>query len=206
MSNLSPQSPAAKNPLSVTSLILGALSLFADLIALGQLAYTVIIRRESENLVLRLVTIILVFFLGWGLGYIGLKTREKSATEKILYVYLWAYLLLACISYLGVVRQLRDAFTFFEYITYVVIIAIQLAAFLVLLRTIKTQFLMPFALSLMTTSVIHALIFLSDFVFVDMPGFWFVLGEWLLWLAWNLYAFPMLRGAAKASGLHLRFR
>ena len=197
---------SVKNVIPNTSIILGAISLFADLISLGQLAYTVIVTGQSKSILLQLISVILVFLLGWGLCYVGLKSAEKSSTERILYVYLWAYIILACLSYLAVVRQLRLAFTFVDYITYVVIVGIQLAAFSILLKTIKISSLMPLALTLMTVSVIHGLTFLYYTVFVAIPGFWLVAGEWLLWLGWNLYAFPMLRVAAKTSGLRMRLR
>jgi hypothetical protein len=185
---------------SSASIFLAAISLLADIIALGQLAYNIIVGDKTPtNLVLQLVAIILVFLLGYGLGVLGLRGFAKTSIEKVLRVYVWGYLILACMSYLGVVSIFRSSYTFASYIAYAVIIVIQLAAFMILRSVSQVRPVIAHALALMTVSVIHALVFLYYIIYVAVPELNYLIGEWVFWFAWTLYAVPMLRSAFSSN-------
>ena len=190
---------------STASIILSAISFLADVLALAQVAYNLIAKNETSNLALQLIAIVLVFMLGFVLGSIGLRGLEKTTVDKVLQVYVWAYLILACLSYLGVVSVFRQPYTLASYVAYFVIIAIQLGAFTILRNASEVKPVIAHALALMTVSVLHALIFLYQFIFVNIPQLVFVIGEWAFWLAWNLYAVPIIRSAFK-SGMGGSFR
>ena len=99
--------------ISTTSIILSVIGLLADTIALAQLSYDLIVTKQTSDIVVRFVVVILVFFLGVGLGSIGLRGDERERVEKVFKVYIWAYLIMACFTYLGIVAQFRDEYTFF---------------------------------------------------------------------------------------------
>ena len=180
---------------STASIILSAISFLADVLALAQVAYNLIAKNETTNLALQLIAIVLVFMLGFVLGSIGFRGLEKTTIDKVLQVYIWAYLILACLSYLGVVGVFRQPYTLSSYVAYFVIISLQLGAFTILRNASEVKPVLAHALALMTVSVLHALIFLYQFIFVNIPPIIYVIGEWAFWFAWNLYAVPMIRNA-----------
>jgi len=183
----------------MTSIILSAISFLADIIALGKVAYNIIIKNQTSDIVLQIIAIVLVFLLGVGLGSFGLRGFKRDSIDKVLRFYVWAYLILACLSYLGVVVSFRDPFSLSSYFAYFVIIGIQLLAFSILRAASLVRPVVSHALALMTISVIHALIFLYEFIFVEIPELEYVIGEWIFWLAWTLIAVPLLRMAIKGT-------
>lgn len=184
---------------SSASILLAAISLLADIIALAQLAYNIIVKGETSNIALRLIAIALVFALGYGLGILGLRGFGKASVEKVLQAYVWGYLVLACVSYLGVISMFRSPYTLNIYISSIVIIVFQLVAFMILRSVSRVKPEMAHALALMTVSVLHALIFLYNIIYVSIPEINYLVGEWLIWFGWTMYAVPMIRGAF-ASG------
>jgi len=196
-----------KKKLSNTSIILSIIALLADTIALSQLAYDIVVTSQTTDVIVRFVIIILVFFLGIGLGSIGMRGEERERIEKVLRVYIWAYLIMACLTYLGIVVQLREPYTFMTYISYVVIVTIQIGAFLILRDASRVGVTASFPLALMTTSLIHALILLYQFVLLrSTPDIQYVVGEMLFWLAWTLFASALLLQAYRSGGIRARLR
>ncbi len=186
--------------ISTTSIILSAIALLADTIALAQLAYEIVVANQATDIIVRFVVVILVFFLGLGLGSIGLKGGEKDRIEKVLGVYIWAYLIMACLTYLGIVSQFREPYTLISYLSYVVILVTQIGAFLVLRKASNVGITAAFPLALMTTSLIHALILLFQFIYLRaIPDIIYVVGEMVFWLAWTLFAAPLLIQALRGG-------
>ncbi len=103
--------------ITATTAILSVISLLADILALSNVAYLVIAQKEIDYVAIRLVIIALVFLLGLGLGNIGLKGTEAKYLEQILVFYTWGYLIVACLSYLGVIIQLRGGYSFADYLS-----------------------------------------------------------------------------------------
>lgn len=185
---------------SVASISLAAISLLADIVALGQLAYNIIVKGETSNIILPLVAIILVFLLGYGLGMLGLRGFAKTSVERVLQFYVWGYLILACLSYFGVISTFRSPYNFSSYIAYIIIIVIQLAAFWTLRNVCDVKPEVAHALALMTVSVIHALIFLYNIIYVAVPELIYLIGEWVFWFGWTMSAVPMIRIAFSRGG------
>jgi hypothetical protein len=192
---------------TTTSIILSAIALLADIIALGQLAYDVVATRQTSDIAVRFVVVILVFLLGVGLGSIGLRGDERERIERVLRVYIWAYLIMACLTYLGIVAQFRGPYTFVSYLSFLVIIIIQIGAFLILRKASRVGITASFPLALMSTSLVHALILLYHFIYRrSIPEIQYTVGEMLFWLAWTLFAVPLLVQAFRSEGLRSRLR
>jgi hypothetical protein len=193
--------------ISTTSIILSAIALLADTIALAKLAYEIVATNQTNDIAVRFVIVILVFFLGMGLGSIGLRGDERERIEKILSVYIWAYLIMACLTYLGIISQFRAPYTFLAYISYVIIVAIEIAAFLILRKASNVGVTASFPLVLMTTSLIHALVLLYQFIYRrSIPDIQYVVGEMAFWLAWTLFAVPLLLQAYRGGRFRPRLR
>lgn len=188
------------------SSILAIISLLADILALSQIAYSVIVQREVEGVAVRLIIVALVFLLGLSLGNIGLKGTETKSLEQILIVYTWAYMVVACLSYLAVIIQLRNSYSFIDYISFIIIIVIQLAAFTVLLFATRTSTLVSYSIALLTLAVLHALVFLYYFVFNNIPSIDKVIGELVIWLGWTLFAVYLIYKSNRVFGFKNRFK
>jgi len=184
---------------SISSIVISAISFLADIIALAQISYHVIVDKNIDNLALQLSTVGLVFLLGLGLGIVGLRGLNRlilgAVAIIVLRTYIWGYLILACISYVGTVITFRQPYTFSSYIANFLVIGIELAAFALLRGSLRVRPTRAYALTLMSVSVLHALIFLYSFIFINLPDYIYVLGEWAFWFAWTLFSFPLLRSA-----------
>ena len=190
-----------------TSLILSIVGLLADTIALAQLAYEIVMTNQTDDIVVRFVVIILVFLLGVGLGSIGLRGEGRESIEKVLAVYIWAYLIMACLTYLGIISQFRSSYTFIEYFSYIVIVVVEIAAFLVLRKASNVGVTASFPLALMTTSLVHALVLLYQFIYRrSIPDIQYVVGEMFFWLAWTTFSVPLLLQADRGGKLRGRLR
>ena len=192
--------------ITATSSILSVISLLADILALSQIAYSVIVQKEADNVVIRLIIIALVFLLGLGLGNIGLKGTEAKYLEQILVLYTWGYLIVACLSYLGVIIQLRGAYSFTDYISFITILIIQLSAFTVLLLVTKVETMVSYSIAILTLAVLHALVFLYYFIFSDLPSLDKVAAELAIWLGWTLYAAYIIYKSNRTFGFKKGFK
>jgi len=179
------------------SIGLAAISLLGDILFLAKLSYDIIVKDDTSNILLKLIAIMLMFALGYGLGVFGLKVRDlkKISVETVLQIYVWGYLVLACTSYLGVTSMFRSPYSLTTYMSSVIIIAFQLVAFMILRHASNVKPKIPHALALMTVSVIHAWIFVYNIVYVSVPEINYLVGEWAIWFGWTMYAVPMLRSA-----------
>jgi hypothetical protein len=188
------------------TLFLSGISFLADIIALGQVTYTIIAKDQLENIALQLVAIVLFFLLGVGLGAFGLRGFKRDSVETALQIYVWAYLLLACLSYMGVITIWRQPYSLSTYFACFIIITLQLTAFYVLRSASQVKPAVSHALALLTVSVLHGLIFLYYLLFVEIPPLIYVIGELFFWICWTLSAAPMIRSALDATGFHPRLQ
>jgi hypothetical protein len=192
--------------ITTTSAILSIISLLADIAALSQLAYSIVVQKQTGNFVLQILIISLVFLLGLGLGNVGLRGTEKIYLEKILEFYTWGYLIVACLSYLGVIVQLRGTYSTGDYFSFLLILAIQLSAFTIMLYVTKIESFVSYAIAVMTMAVLHALVFLYYFIFMNMPRFGTAIGELFIWFCWTLFAAFLILKSSNAYGRKNRFK
>lgn len=183
-----------------TSGILSLISLLADIAALSQLAYGIVVQRHTENIAFQVFIICLVFLLGLGLGSVGLHGTKKKYLEDILATYTWLYLIVACLSYLGVIVQLRYPYSTGDYFSFLIILAIQLSAFTVMLFVTKVEIVTTYSIPVMTMAVIHALVFLYYFIFMSMPPLSNTIGELVIWVGWTLFAAYLIQKSNRVIG------
>lgn len=192
------QNPDKRNNVPRITLFLSVISLLADTAALAQLSFDIIKSRQPQNFTLQIIAVVLVFLLGLGLGALSARGGESEPIARVYRVFMWVYLVMACLSYLGIALQFRRPYTLSEYVGFVIVILLQVAAFLVLRHVTEIQS-MAYALAPLTLGVIHALIFLFQLVFVGAPPLQYLLGEWMFWLAWLLFGALLLR-SYKSTG------
>ena len=102
----------SNNAVQRISITLSVISLLADLIALAQLSFSIIVRDQTSNIALQLTGVILIFLFGVGLGMIGMQGYKADTIESILKVFIWAYLIMACFTYVGIIIQFRQPYSF----------------------------------------------------------------------------------------------
>lgn len=192
--------------ITTTSSILSIISLLADILALSHVAYLVIVQKEVDSVAIRLIIVALVFLLGLGLGNIGLKGTEAKLLEQIMIFYTWGYLIVACLSYLGIIIQMRGDYSTTDYLSFIIILSIQLTAFSVLLFVTKIESMVSYSIAILTLAVLHALVFLYYFIFNNLPSLDKVIAELIIWLGWTLYASYIIYKSTKKFGTKKVFK
>ena len=174
------------------SITLSVISLLADLIALAQLSFSIIARNQTSGIVLQLIGIVLIFLFGVGLGMVGVRGYNADTIENTLKAFIWAYLIMACFTYAGIIMQFRQPYSLVSYVVYFVILAIQISAFSVLRSASKIKHTISYAYAFLIMALLHALIWLFHLVFVGYQEPIQIIGEWVFWFAWTLYAVPII--------------
>lgn len=181
------------------SITLSVISLLADLIALAQLSFSIIARGQTSDILLQFIGVILIFLFGVGLGTIGIRGYKAETVENILRVFIWAYLIMACLTYAGIVIQFRQPYSLTSFISYFIVLAIQILAFTVLRMASQIKHTISYAFAFLAMAVLHGLIWLFHLIFIGYQEPMQIIGEWFLWLVWTLYATPIIREGFKSK-------
>ncbi|MGC9424118.1 hypothetical protein [Vibrio sp.] len=103
--------------LRVSTFALTIISLLADILGLGKLAYDVIVQGNVNDLLIKVLILALAFLFGIGLGYLGVRGFRNTTIPSVARLYAWIYLGIACTSYFGVAVVLnRQDFTFVTFL------------------------------------------------------------------------------------------
>ncbi len=195
-------SEKAKQRIYIT---LGVVSLFADLGALAQLAYSSVIEGQTSNFVFQLIGVTLFFLFGLGLGMLGTKGEKNDSLENILKIFVWAYLLIACFTYLGIIIQFRQPYSLSSYVIYLVVLAIQVLAFSILKSASQIKDAISYAFAFLIMAVLHGLIWLFYLVSARNQEPMQIIGEIGFWFIWTLYAIPAIQKGTKSKKRKSRF-
>ena len=123
---------------------------------------------------------------------IGMRGYEADTIESILKVFIWAYLVMACFTYVGIVIQFRQPYSFSSYIAYLIVLALQISAFTILRYASKIKHTVSYAFAFLAMALIHGLIWLFHLVFVGYSEPMQIVGEWIFWFVWTLYSIPII--------------
>ncbi len=182
------------------SLALSVISFLADIVGLAVVGYQAIVLNNTSNMPILLLVICLGFFLGLGLGLVGIRGLEQTSTQQLFRIFIWAYLLLSCITYFSVIFALRSPYTFLLYVTYIALLITPMCAFMILRHITVDNESAPYAIAMLALSVAHFIVILySYFVVRDTPGWGYVVGELLLWLGWSLFAAYLLYSSSDSD-------
>jgi hypothetical protein len=179
-----------KDGKEIGTIATGALALLADTVGLGYLAYDVIVNDQVllTDSLFKFIFIIIVFFVGVGLGMIGLRGGMREKFEDVLIFFLWAFLMLTCLTYLGVVAQLQSPYVIENYISYVLIIVVELSGFLYLKKVTQTKNKDSFWIALSLSLLFHIFAILKNwFINDNMPSAGYAIGEILILMGWIFF-------------------
>lgn len=173
------------------TLTLSVISFLADIAGLSVLSLSIIAGTQISSIVWQLIGVVLVFLLGVGLGMIGIKGRKTDRIESVLKLFIWSYLIMACLTYLGIIIQFQQPYSLDSYLAYFFILALQIAAFSILRTVSQVKNTISYAFAFSTMAVLHALIWLT-FLFIGHKEPIQIVGEWIFWFVWTLYAIPII--------------
>jgi hypothetical protein len=174
------------------SITLSVISLCADLIAISQLVIQIVYENKITDITWQLIGVVLIFLLGVGLGMIGIRGHKTDRIENILKLFIWLYLILACLTYAGIIIRFRQPFSLSSYVPYFIVLAIQLSAFSVLRAVSEVKDSISYSFAFLTMAVIHGLVWLTHLVFINNEEPTQIVLEWLFWFAWTLFAIPII--------------
>lgn len=180
------------------TLTLSVISFLADIAGLSALSLSIIGGTPISSIVWQLIGVVLVFLLGVGLGMIGIKGRKTDRIESVLKLFIWSYLIMACLTYLGIIIQFQQPYSLDSYVAYFFILALQIAAFSILKTASQVKNTISYAFAFSTMAVLHALIWLT-FLFIGKKEPIQIVGEWVFWFIWTLYAIPIIIQARKSK-------
>ena len=180
------------------TLTLSVISFLADIAGLSVLAFSIIAGGQITSIVWQLIGVVLVFLLGVGLGMIGTKGRRTDRIETVLKLFIWAYLIMACLTYVGIIFKFQRPYSLDSYISYFFIVALQIAAFSILRAASQVKDTISYAFAFSTMAVLHALTWLT-FLFIGNKEPMQIVGEWVFWFVWTLYAIPIVIKGRKSK-------
>ncbi len=184
---------------------LSVISLLADIIALSQLSISIIAKGQISGVVWQLIGVVLIFILGVGLGMIGIRGHKTDSIESVLKLFIWAYLIMACLTYVGIIFQFRQPYSLGSFIAYFIILALQISAFTILRSVSQVKDTISYAFAFLTMAVLHGLIWLFYLVFIGYEEPIQIIGEWVFWFFWTLYAIPIINKGFKRTTRNTSF-
>ena len=151
--------------LRVSTFALTIISLLADILGLGKLAYDVIVQGNVNDLLVKVLILVLAFLFGIGLGYLGVRGFRDTTIPSIARLYAWIYLGITCASYFGVAVVLnRQDFSFVTFLAFVLVITAELLAILGLHLVIEELDLRLLSIPIFSVSAFHIILVLYRYI------------------------------------------
>ena len=173
--------------------VLGGLCLLLVWVGLGSIAYDVVFLGQLGGLLVKFVVLGVVYVFG-----VGLASLSRARFDQPLFLLLargaaWVYLALVWITYLGIILVMDGLhYSVLEYLTFLVLLAIELLA-LGGLRLITSERPSPlFALSLLVIVLFQLLLIVYRYVFTSAPLSAFLAGDLVLLLSMAIVSSAML--------------
>jgi hypothetical protein len=160
---------------------LSAVCLIIVWVGLGRVAYDVVVSGVLSNLLVKFLVLAVVYAFGVGLGTVSRTRFDNPVFARVERVYAWAYLTLLWLSYIGIVLRVDSReYSVLEYLSFLVLLAAELAA-LGGLRMITSGRPAPFfALSLLVIVLFHLLLIVYRYVFASAPMSVYLIGDLVL--------------------------
>ena len=175
--------PPADQRVVFGSLVFGlsALCLVVVWVGLGRVAYDVVISGVLSNLLVKFLVLGVVYAFGLGLGAVSRTRFDNPIFPRLARVYAWTYLVLLWISYLGIIVRVDSReYSVLEYISFLVLLAVELLA-LAGLRVVSSERpALLFALALLVLVLFHLLLIVYRYVFASAPLSIFLAGDLVL--------------------------
>src|SRR5947209_7958709 len=127
-----------------------------DLVGFGKLAFDVIVKGQTTQLMERLVILIVIFGVAIGITYLGIQAAKWGNPIAILQVYTYLYAFLMAITYTTVAIVLNSRnYSQNVYVGFWAIIIAELTAFVILRQTSNTRDSGWFAVPIVFATLVH---------------------------------------------------
>jgi hypothetical protein len=157
---------------------LSALCLLINLVGMTRVAYDVVVLGVLAGLLVKVVILGLVYVFGLGLGTVSYRRFENAAFPQFATFYAWAYLALACFTYLGATfRVSLHDYSLLLYGAFFLVILIELAAVLALRLFIPGRAIGIFAIPMIAIVLFHLGLVVYQYVFASTPVTTYLLGD-----------------------------
>jgi hypothetical protein len=172
---------------------LSAVCLVVVWVGLGRVAYDVLISGVLSNLLVKFVVLAVVYAFGVGLGSVSRTRFDNPVFPRLARAYAWTYLVLVWVSYIGVIWRVDSrAYSVLEYLSFLALLAVELAA-LGGLRMVTSDRQGPFfALSLLVIVLFQLLLIVYRYVFASAPMSVFLIGDLVLLISMASVSSAML--------------
>jgi len=172
---------------------LGALCLVIVWFGLGRIAYDVVVTGVLSNLPVKFLVLAVVYAFGVGLGSVSRTRFDNPIFPRLARLYAWIFLLLLWVSYLGIILRVDShQYSLLEYISFLVLLLIQLLA-LSGLRMVTSDKAVPiFSLSLLVIVLFQLLLIVYRYVFASAPVSIYLLGDLVLLFGMASFSSAML--------------
>lgn len=191
---LSKLSPGWQRFLNGSTFGLSGISLLADVLGLGKLAYDVIIIGDLTDLGFKLIVLLLVFLFGIGLGVVAVKGFDNTRVVDLARIYAWIYIAIACFSYLGIALALRSQdYNFSTYVAFVIVIISQLFAVKAMQIALEENLdIRHFSIPILTVCLVHGVLIVYTYVFATTPASIYLAGDIVFFTGMTLIGSAML--------------
>ncbi len=163
---------------------LGAVCLAIAWVALGRVAYDVLVTGVLAGLLVKFLVLAVVYAFGLGLGATSRSRFDQPLFARLARLFAWAYLGLLWFSYLGVILQVdRQQYSILEYLSFLALLAVELLA-LGGLRLVTSGRPSPFfAVSVLVIALFQLLLIVYRYVFASAPLSAYLAGDLALLVA-----------------------
>ena len=178
--------------LRVSTFALTIISLLADILGLGKLAYDVIVQGNVSDLLIKVLLLALAFLFGVGLGYLGMKGFKNTTIPSVARLYAWIYLGITCASYFGVaVVFSRQDYTFITFLAFVLVVAAELLAIMGLHVVIEELDLRLLSIPLLSVAAFHIILILYRYILTAARVTFHLVGDLFFFIGMTMVSSAM---------------
>lgn len=151
-------------------LVLAAACLLINLAGVTRLVYDVLVASATDNLVVKVVVLALVFVIGLGLGTLSQRRFGSGAFVLFARVYAWFYLVVAWFTYLGATLIVNaQTYSILQYVFVVGLLAVVMLTVLSLRLVVPGRTLGLAAIPMLAIVLFHLLLVVYRYVFASPP-------------------------------------
>lgn len=179
--------------LNFSTLAVSAVVLLAHVFGIGKLAYDVIAIQELADLGFKLIVLLIVLLFGVGVGVVSLKAFQNRLMVTFARFYVWAYIFIVCLTYLGIALSLYGRNYSWEiYLAFISVVLAELLAIYVVQVEINNRDIRYYSTPLFITCIAHIVLIVYAYVFASVRVSIYLAGDLIFFVGMTLVASAML--------------
>ncbi len=172
---------------------LAAACLLINLAGVTRLVYDVLIASATDNLVVKVLVLALVYVIGLGLGTLSQRRFGSGAFALFARVFAWAYLVVAWFTYLGATLIVNaQTYSILQYVFVVGILAVVMVTVLSLRLVVPGRTIGLAAIPMLAIVLFHLILVVYRYVFASLPVTSGIFGDLFLLVAMTAVSTAML--------------